>query len=301
MEDLSKKSIVERFEILGWAPMPTAKHFYMLNKQLHFKFPNYDLYVEDNYSYNKPKWHNRVGIASTEAKSTSDNGGQGISEGSTESHIEIVMDERQANEINDLLSSRSPIHQQGQQTFIKPQVSINTSDTQITKLKSKKNKTPGNFRLVETSCPECLSKLVTDEFGILRCSGDKLQVWTKEFIKYEQMGQPQKTGYLKKYNDSSMFLELYERWSYIDEKGNRQQFDCVYTNKLANPISRYRTSLPDPCLVLTIEQSLGRTLTEEEKANETPIYRKGKAFFEDFELGRQIVKIPQLIYPNDFL
>ena len=101
------------------------------------------------------------------------------------------------------------------------------------------------------------------------------------------------------------FLDLYDKWSFKDSKGIRSNFECSYSNKIFNPVSKFRTTMPDPVMVATIERSLGKKLTDEEKANEAELWREGNidygVYFRDYKKGRAKVKIPQLIFPTSFL
>lgn len=171
-------------------------------------------------------------------------------------------------------------------------------EVKVKKIKPRLKRKKTSTRKVEVSCPYCYSKLRVNDAGVLECSGDKLKIWEAEFYKYVKLNENDRKDYLDKlHNDYSLFLELFERW----ERTNPKKLECIYTNQIFNPISRYRTSLPDPILVSAIEESLGRELTEEEKYGEVEIWREGKTYFSDFKEGRVKVKIPILIYPDSFL
>jgi hypothetical protein len=137
--------------------------------------------------------------------------------------------------------------------------------------------------------------------GALECTKDKLWEWEKKFLEYNKMNDAQKAKFILTYEDSSAFFELYEKWSVVEEAGKRPLFDCGYTNRLFNPISKFRTTLPDPILVKRIEKSLGTPLTEQEKLGEVEIWKDGKAYFRDFKKGRVRVRIPMIIFPTDVL
>lgn len=169
------------------------------------------------------------------------------------------------------------------------------------KTRSKRKKT-NSTRKVEISCPYCYSKLRVNELGVLECSGDKLKIWENEFYKYVKLADSDRKKYLNKlHNDASLFTELFERWERSDPQGKLLKLECVYTNQIFNPVSRYRTSIPDPILVATIEASLGRELTDDEKFGESELWREGKRYFTNFKEGRIKVRIPILIYPDSFL
>jgi len=170
----------------------------------------------------------------------------------------------------------------------------------ITKLKPKKKRAPRNARRINTTCPYCLSTLKVNDVGTYECTADRLKIWETEFIKFNKMSDKEKVDYLYKFSYPDKFEELYQRWNFTDDKGNRINYDCGYTNKLFNPISRFRTTMPDPALTKTIEESLGRKLTDEELMGEVEIYRKGNSYFSDWKKGRNKVRIPILTFPDDF-
>lgn len=275
---------------------PTAAVQFDNTPSLKFKYGSYDLYVDDIYRRNKHKWiFGGSVISHTEEKHSS------LSDETipNKPFVDIVIDDIQAEEVESLIKKNSESYT--------PNVSntktVNTSENEVEvkRIKPKKAKALGNNRVVNTTCPYCLSKLVLDEFGLLNCSGDKLQIWEEEFVKYEKLDETKRKEYLKKYSDQSIFLDLFDRYVYTDEAGYRQKLVCVYSNRLGNPISRFTTNMYDPCFVATIERSLGRPLTEEEKAGEVEIWKEGKAFFIDYKKGRQKVKIPCLVYPDNFI
>lgn len=170
----------------------------------------------------------------------------------------------------------------------------------ITKLKPKKKRAIRNARHINTNCPYCLSTLKINEAGTYECTADKLKIWEAEFLKFNKMSDKEKINYLYKFSYPDKFEELYQRWNFQDENGNRVNYDCGYTNKLFNPISRFRSTMPDPALTKTIEGSLGRKLTQEELMGEVEIYRKGNSYFSDWKKGRNKVRIPWLEFPDDF-
>lgn len=137
-------------------------------------------------------------------------------------------------------------------------------------------------------CPHCLSKLIDDD-GIMACKGDKLQVWTKDFKRYKNMDAAEKKKFLISFSDSERFVELYEKWSFVDEHGNRPNFTCGYTNQIFNPVPETRITLPDPMQVGQIERKLKRELTEEELIGHKPIFINGK-----------LVKLNMMVFPDDF-
>ena len=137
-------------------------------------------------------------------------------------------------------------------------------------------------------CPLCLSKLI-DEEGSMVCSGSKLELWVNDFKQYEKMNKGEKKKFLISFSDSERFIELYNKWNYLDENGHRTNFSCGYTNQIFNPLPENRMYLPDPLQVKKLEQKLNRELTEEEVYGERVIDVDGKQ-----------VTIKQMVFPDDF-
>ena len=271
--------------------LPTAYIQFCNTPSLFFKYKgNYDLFLEDNYRHNRNKW-NSAPIYINILENKTDN----ISN-SSNIEVDIVVDDAPIEEINKLIENNTNTYHKND--TIENEIN---NEIEVKKIKYKKNKVIKSNRSPSNTCPYCLSKLITNEFNILECSGDKIKVWEKTFIDYEKMNDIQKKEFIKNFDDVSMFNELYERWSYKDERGMRQGLTCIFTNKLHNPVSRIRTTLYDPILVKTIEKSLGRKLTDRELSGEEELWREKNSYFTDYKKNRRKIHIPELIFPDNFM
>lgn len=143
-------------------------------------------------------------------------------------------------------------------------------------------------RIKDNVCPHCLSRLIDDD-GIMVCNGDKLKVWEKDFKRYEAMNAVEKKEYLIAFSDSERFLDLYNKWAFVDDEGNRPYFGCGYTNQIFSSVPETRIMLPDPMQVGRLEKQLKRNLTEEELQGQQPIV-----------INDKIVKLNMLVFPDDF-
>jgi hypothetical protein len=152
---------------------------------------------------------------------------------------------------------------------------------------------PKNPNNISSKCPECGSTVKPLE-GTLKCTQDKLNLYDEEFRKWKIAGE----GYVKKQLQAcgSIIREMYDRWDYLDDKGNRPSFQCFYEPvKDFNPMTEAKVYLPDPIQQKIAETILGRTLTEEEYRGEhrVPlINQNGEPTYD---------RIQQLVYPYDFI
>ena len=290
MNKQNKKSLRE----MGWLTRPIAEEFFLNNSKLVEKYKTYDLFIEDRYQYIKAAWNKNGGIGIIEAVEKKDN-----------SHIddsldqEVINNELQSNyEVNPIINTKEI---KIEHTPLSKSIESNDfSNIDIKILKSKKEKVYNNAPDFSTTCPYCFSALIKNDVGVFECSGDKLAIWEKDFLKYHSLSEEKKKEYLKTISYIDLFEELYQKWNFIDESGKRVNFTCEYSNKLFNPIAKIKTQMPDPCLVRIIEESLNRKLTEEEKAGEMEIFKEGKKYFADWKRGRTKVKIPILEFPDSF-
>lgn len=163
----------------------------------------------------------------------------------------------------------------------------------IDPLKLKTNRKVGsNARSTDTSCPYCLSRLIVEK-GKLKCSSERLTMWISEFKLFSNLSEKVQFDYLKKnVADPDKFLELFRKW----ENG---ELECIYNNKFYSPVSHLREEISDPMVVGRIENSLNRSLTDEEKAGELPIWTDGKNYFDRHEKGRTLFRIPRITFPDD--
>ena len=141
---------------------------------------------------------------------------------------------------------------------------------------------------IDNKCPNCLSKLISKD-GNLVCTGDRLKVWETDFKRYGDMNSSERREFLISFSDSERFVELHKKWAFVDEEGNRPNYDCGYTSKIFNPVPDNRIMLPDPLQVKKYERLLKRPLTEEELLGEDPIIIEGKT-----------VTIKKMVFPDDF-
>lgn len=280
--------LTNKLEKLGWLKLPTAKKNYLINTHLQEDFNTYRDYSSYLYNNVKKTWDR------TSSSSNYENTKKKFSNKKTfylKTEEEKIIDK----EIQLLTNEKN-----------KNQTLVNSNKTNITnKVDIKKIKTPRNkknFRYkTHTNCPNCMSKLKSNEFNILECTGDRLLFWHNEFLLYMKLDKEKQNKYLLCLSNINLFLDLFDKWNYLDDNGIRVNFQCEYSNKIMNPVTRFRTTLPDPILVKRIERSLGRPLTEEEKHGEKEIWKEGNTFFTNYRKGRKIIKIPQIIFPNGLL
>ncbi len=188
--------------------------------------------------------------------------------------------------------------------MLKKQILSESSETvdspvKIKKLKPKNKKRGRNARTNNLSCPNCLSKLKTNAYGLLQCTGDKLKVWEKEFEKFSKLNNEKKVEYLKNVSASGNFEELYDRWVYALQSDPPEEFECGFTNILFPPNGNVKVRIPDPIFCKKIEMKLGRPLTLEEILGEQPLYfYQGQVLTEWRKRAKQI-RIPFVILPDE--
>ena len=178
-------------------------------------------------------------------------------------------------------------------------VDIGGKTVKVTKLKPKRNRSKKYARHTVTSCPNCLSTLKLNEVGVWDCTGDRLQIWVSEFEKFDRSTESQKKEYLLNLSESNRFLDLYSKWKFQDESGNRPNFNCGYTNEVYPPMSKIKTRIPDPAFCKSLERRLGRELTEEEKANEVEIWEWQGIVSTEKRAGAKKIRIPWITLPED--
>lgn len=168
----------------------------------------------------------------------------------------------------------------------------------VHRLKSKDKKVVNTTRNVLINCPNCLSKIQLDQFGLYKCSGDRLTQWEKEFEQFSSLLDVKKAEFLKNISFDSMFLELYDRWIY--SKSNPEDpFGCGFTNQIFLPIPSCSVTIPDPAQVKRIEKKLKRRLTEEEIFGEKELFEYRGSVFSEYRTGAKIVKISLIRFPED--
>ena len=168
----------------------------------------------------------------------------------------------------------------------------------VNKLKTKSRKVISNARINTSSCPNCLSRITLDECGLSKCSGDRLLKWEKEFVNFSNLQDDKKVEYLKNVSLDSMFLELYDRWSY-SLANPEDKFDCGFTNKIFFPIPSCSVTIPDPAQIIKIERKLGRKLTEDEIMGEKELFEYKGSIYEEYRKGARTVSITLLRFPEE--
>lgn len=292
--ETKKYRTIEELENLGWLKRPTAKEFFLQSPNLIEQYKTYDNYVTAIYAYVKPNWAN----GSIRSQSVADAETKRLDKAHAH-HSNFTIQDQVAEEFEYFGIEANEAQ------FIVPEVPPQptkySANTKFKKLKSKKKKEIRQLKKEPTICPYCLSLLRTNEVKVLECTGDKLRIWEVEFLKFNKLSQDQKNKYLIGIINRDMFIDLYEKWSQVDEKGQRPNFTCGYSNRIFNPISRYRLSLPDPLLIKAIERSLGRELTEEEKFNEKELWQYQGRYSDRYKKGANKVRIPQVVFPEGFV
>jgi len=158
----------------------------------------------------------------------------------------------------------------------------------------KKTKTP---KRTKTTCPNWMSTLNLDKTKMWVCSGDRLQIWQKEFFRYYKFDEKSKKRYLMNLSDSGKFLELFDRWVY--SRRNNETFDCGYSNKIYPPLNSAVTKIPDPIFCLRIERKLGRPLTEEEIFGEDDLWIYNGQVLTKYRKNAKKIKIPFVLFPEE--
>lgn len=179
------------------------------------------------------------------------------------------------------------------------EVDLAGQKVKVKKLKAKAKKRGRNDRSNSLTCPNCLSKLITNSIGVLECTGDRLKLWEKEFTKFFKLTPEQKTEYLKNVSANGNFQELYDRWVYAQEQNTPEEFGCGYTNTLFPPMGTVKVRIPDPIFVKRIEQKLGRKLTEEELIGESPLYAYAGRVLTEWRKRAKEIRIPYVILPDE--
>lgn len=290
-------------EELGWLTPPTAKINYLVSPLLQELFPTYDDYAMYNYEHCHGKWNTGSrGVYALESRGT-----HALDAQAPDIAVNNVIGETIGELIEaDISGIDDPIPPDdldlGKELTEESIAWARQEDynAKVKKLKYYgKKEAKSAFGLSDTICPCCSSRLVVNEVGVTECSGDRLKEWELSFLQYNKLSDEDKRKYIILQANSEQFVDLYEKWNIIDEKtGFRATFECGYSNKLANPISRFRTSLPDPVLVKRIERSLQRELTIEEKHGESAIWFREGAYSDKYKKGAKRVRVPQIIFPD---
>jgi hypothetical protein len=179
------------------------------------------------------------------------------------------------------------------------QIDLDGQQVKVKKLKAKAKKRGRNDRSNSLTCPNCLSKLITNSIGVLECTGDRLKLWETEFVKFHKLNGEQKVEFLKTVSANGSFQELYDRWVYAQEQGVPEEFGCGYTNTLFPPMGTVKVRIPDPIVVKRIELKLGRKLTEEELIGESPLFAYQGRVLTEWRKRAKEIRIPYIILPDE--
>ena len=124
-------------------------------------------------------------------------------------------------------------------------------------------------------CPECGSELIVELRGVIVCSQDRLKDIYNKCLQYERADSKEKIEILKSDKNGS-FIELYERWSHKDGKGNRSAFVCGYSNRLHSPVPSYNWYVYEVWQVERLERAVRRKLTQAELDGTVKVKYKNK-------------------------
>lgn len=141
-------------------------------------------------------------------------------------------------------------------------------------------------------CPECGSGLTVSD-GAIVCTQDMLPEYEKEFKEWQNLSE--EALHKKVAGLSFKIYDMYGRWKFKDEMGNRTQYCCTYNPSIEfNPMTQSETILPDPVQQKIAERILKRKLTEKEYygLQKVPLLNEdGEVFWG---------QIQQLVYPKDY-
>lgn len=179
------------------------------------------------------------------------------------------------------------------------EIDLDGTKVKVKKLKARAKKRGRNDRSNNLSCPNCLSKLITNTYGVLECTGDRLKLWEKEFVKYFKLTPEEKLEYLKGVSSDGNFQDLYDRWVYAQEQNTPEEFGCGYTNTLFPPMGTVKVRIPDPIFTKRLEDKLGRKLTEEELIGESPLYFYQGRVLTEWRKRAKEIRIPYVILPDE--
>ena len=161
--------------------------------------------------------------------------------------------------------------------ILKQQTEDFLKDHKVRKFKFVKHKKvikkPNSMSL--SPCPECNSKLIVESGGVIICSQDRIKEIYNKCLEYEKADTKEKIEILKT-DKNGNFMELYERWSYKDSKGQRSAFTCNYSNRLHSPVPSYTWWITDVFQVKRLEKALKRKLTMAELEGTVKVVYKSK-------------------------
>jgi hypothetical protein len=270
----------------------TSKVQFDCSPELQAIYGTFDQYIFNLYGYVKDSW----ALSAVQGAASSSN---------QAGHTKGTPDQKQANLEP---SSRVKMGFRGltpdlftESTTFTPYKSTNNS-FKYTKLKPHKAKKKGkSYRLTTMTCPSCLSTLKLNSSGVWTCTGDRLETWAKDFLTYNQLNDKDRTAFLLTFEDPAIFLNLLDKFNFIDKDGKRSNFQCDFTNKLGSIVHSYSISIPDPILTRRIERTLGRKLTELELNGQSDVFLRQGIYTDTYSKGAKKVKITRIRFPQDVL
>jgi len=141
-----------------------------------------------------------------------------------------------------------------------------------------------------------MSTLIIDEDGKYKCTRDRLNLWKKEFERFDKMNNTDKEKYLDKIENKEKFYDLYN-------KGDN--LDCGYSSNIVDVTPTYSVEIPDPMQVDMIEKKLGRKLTEIELEEGFIFYKRGIGKYTKISTKSKLTrdwipfKINRIKFPDD--
>jgi len=178
-------------------------------------------------------------------------------------------------------------------------VDIEGQKVPLKKFKAKKNRRMKNGRSTITNCPNCLSSMKLNSHGTWECSGNKLEIWEKDFVAFSKLGDKEKGDYLNGLSNYSRFIELFDRWKYATENDLPEEFNCGYTNIVFPMTGTASVRIPDPLIVKRIELKLGRKLTYEELIGESELWAYGGRVLTEWRKKATQIRIPFIVLPSE--
>jgi len=146
------------------------------------------------------------------------------------------------------------------------------------------------YRNPKHLCPNCMSSMKLDEKGKYKCTGDRLNLWKKEFERFEKMNTKEREDFLKGIENIDKFMELFNK---------RLNLECDYSSRMVDITPTYSVEIPDPMHVSKIEKALGRRLTELELEEGYKFYTDGNNIFSEKKEGTRYFFIERIIFPDE--
>jgi hypothetical protein len=179
------------------------------------------------------------------------------------------------------------------------QTEYNGETITVKKFKIFKNKPSNNGKNKKLLCPNCASFLKADSLGHLKCTGNKLEFWEKEFIRFDKMDNNAKIKYITNISNYSNFMELYDKWKFSVVNNLPEEFNCGFVNDIYPPNGNIQIKIPDPLVVKRLEKKLGRKLTEEELLGESELWAYGGRVLTHWRRKAKQIRIPFIVLPSE--